>query len=296
MNSKQLVSIPFSKTECGVDFFINTLTSHERSAIITEPPAYQTEFFIFYFFHHANGYLRLGVQKIELHEHMVLIVKPRQRQEWHVNESELDYDFLIFREDFMRTFVADKFFIYRLQYCQQISTPPYYLATQEELENYLHILSVMRAELKHPMADSYTIIVANLCHLLAILNRNYTQAYNLPTVASKNFYSFQFMELIDQHIKTHQRVNEYADMLGISRVTLNQSVMAQYGTSATGMLKQRLLAELKNDLLFEHATVSELAYRYHFSDPSHLMHFFKRETGRTCTQFIEDYHSGNLDL
>ena len=36
-----------------------------------------------------------------------------------------DYTFLIFREDFMRTFIADKFFVYRLLYYYQTDTPPY---------------------------------------------------------------------------------------------------------------------------------------------------------------------------
>ena len=42
-----------------------------------------------------------------------------------VDETALDYTFLIFREDFMRTFIADKFFVFRLLYCYQTDTPPY---------------------------------------------------------------------------------------------------------------------------------------------------------------------------
>lgn len=42
-----------------------------------------------------------------------------------------------------------------------------------------------------------------------------------------------------------QRVTEYADMLHISRITLNHAVMAQFGVSASHLLKQRLLEELK---------------------------------------------------
>ena len=59
---------------------------------------------------------------------MVLLLSPHQQQEWHVDEAELDYTFLIFREDFMRTFIADKFFVYRLLYYYQTDTPPYLLA------------------------------------------------------------------------------------------------------------------------------------------------------------------------
>ena len=81
-------------------------------------------------------------------------------------------------------------------------------------------------------------------------------------------------------------------MLRVSRVTLNRAVMDQFGVTAVHLLKQRLLEAVKNDLLFEGRSVSQLAETYGFSDPSHLMRFFKQQTGRTCSAFLEDYRRG----
>ena len=47
---------------------------------------------------------------------------------------------------------------------------------------------------------------------------------------------------------------DYAAMLNISRITLNASVQAQYGQTAVHLLKQRLLAEIKNEILFTDKT------------------------------------------
>ena len=287
--------MPFSKTECGVDFFINTAHGSERRGVLTEYPVFKTDFFEMFFFRKANGYLLLGYQKIELRDGMVLILKPHQQQEWHIDEDTLDYDFLIFRNDFMRTFIADKFFVYRLQYCQQTDTPPYFMATADELTEYERLLKKIRSELRQPVADSYHIIVSVLYYLLAVLNRRYTETYSLPFELPKNHYAFLFVELMEQHIRDLQRVQEYADLMHVSRVTLNQSVMAQYGVPATVLLKQRLLAEIKNGLLFSHKTVSEIAYDFHFSEPSHLMRFFKKATGKTCTQFQQEYENGTFE-
>lgn len=287
--------MPFSKTECGVDFFINTAHGSERRGVLTEYPVFKTDFFEMFFFRKANGYLLLGYQNIELRDGMVLILKPHQQQEWHIDEDALDYDFLIFRNDFMRTFIADKFFVYRLQYCQQTDTPPYFMATADELTEYERLLKKIRSELRQPVADSYHIIVSVLYYLLAVLNRRYTETYSLPFELPKNHYAFLFVELMEQHIRDLQRVQEYADLLHVSRVTLNQSVMAQYGVPATVLLKQRLLAEIKNGLLFSHKTVSEIAYDFHFSEPSHLMRFFKKATGKTCTQFQQEYENGTFE-
>ena len=291
-NPERLVSVPFSKTRCGVDFYINTGESKDICGVLTEHRTFKTDFFSFYFFRRANGYVLLNFRKIELRDDMVLLLSPHQQQEWHVDEAELDYTFLIFREDFMRTFIADKFFVYRLLYYYQTDTPPYLLAAPEELAEYMRLLGKIKQELLHPVADTYNLIVSVLYYLLVVINRAYAKTYRLPVEVPKNNYAFQFKDLLEKHIHTVQRVQEYADMLRVSRITLNNSVMAQFGVSATHLLKQRLLEELKNELLFSDRNVSQLADEFHFSDPSHLMRFFKQQTGKTFTQYITDYQKG----
>ena len=192
----------------------------------------------------------------------------------------------------MRTFIADKFFVYRLPYCQQTETPPYLMCSESEGEEYLRLLRKIRSELRQPEADSYHIIVGVLCYLLAIMNRHYAREYQLPLAAPKNYYAFQFVELMETHIRKLQRVQDYASLLKISRITLNHSVMSQYGISAVNLLKQRLLEEIKNELLFTNKSISEIAYAFNFPEPSHLMRFFKQQTGKTCRKFQEDYRNG----
>ena len=291
-NPERLVYVPFNKTECGVDFYINTGESKDICGVLTEHKTFKTNFFSFYFFRRANGYVLINFRKVKLSDNMVLLLSPRQQQEWHVREAELDYTFLIFREDFMRTFIADKFFVYRLQYYYQTDTPPYIFAEPEKLAEYMRLLGKVKQELLHPVADSYNLIVSVLYYLLVIINRAYAEIYDLPVDVPKNNYAFQFKDLLEKHIRTVQRVQEYANMLHVSRITLNNAVMAQFGVSATHLLKQRLLEELKNELLFSNLNVSQLADEFHFSDPSHLMRFFKQQTGKTFTRYMRDYEKG----
>ena len=291
-NPERLVSVPFSKTRCGVDFYINTGESKDICGVLTEHRTFKTDFFSFYFFRRANGYVLLNFRKIELRDDMVLLLSPHQQQELHVDVAELVYTFLIFREDFMRTFIADKFFVYRLLYYYQTDTPPYLFAAPEELAEYMRLLGKIKQELLHPVADTYNLIVSVLYYLLVVINRAYAKTYRLPVEVPKNNYAFQFKDLLEKHIRDMQRVQEYADILRVSRITLNNSVMAQFGVSATHLLKQRLLEELKNELLFSDRNVSQLADEFHFSDPSHLMRFFKQQTGKTFTQYITDYQNG----
>lgn len=85
----------------------------------------------------------------------------------------------------MRTFIADKFFVYRLLYCYQTDTPPCLFAEKEELSEYMRLLRKIKQELRYPVADTYNLIVSVLYYLLVIINRAYAQAYCLPVEVPK---------------------------------------------------------------------------------------------------------------
>ena len=86
INPERLVSVPFSKTRCGVDFYINTGESKDICGVLTEHRTFKTDFFSFYFLRRANGYVLLNFRKIMLRDNMILLLSPHQQQEWHVDE------------------------------------------------------------------------------------------------------------------------------------------------------------------------------------------------------------------
>ncbi len=193
----------------------------------------------------------------------------------------------------MRTFIADKFFVYRLLYYYQTDTPPYMNATPEELKEYMRLLKKIKQELQHPVADTYNIIVSLLYYLLLIINRAYAASYcSTCRNCQKTISHFKFKDLLEKHIRTTQRVQEYADMLRVSRITLNNSVIAQFGVSAIHLIKQRLFEELKNECYSPICTVSQMADEFNFSDPSHLMRFFQKRNRQNFTQYLMNYKKG----
>lgn len=78
----------------------------------------------------------------------------------------------------------------------------------------------------------------------------------------------------------------------MSRITLNKAVKIHFNVTATHLLKQRLLFEIKNYLIHSEMTVSEIAFELSFSEPNHLVRFFKTQTGLTTSEFLMDYRNG----
>ncbi len=278
--------LKYSKSSCGVDFLLNTAESSEKIGWFNLDKRYKTDFFEFYFFRKAEGYMLLAGRKIILHPNMVLVISPFQLQEWHVDLDKLDYTFLIFQEEFINNFLSDKYFMYRLLYCYQHDYPTFFDMSTEEMVPFLSQLLQMKKELRNPIADSYHMIVACLYQFLLLLNRFYANRFDLPFDPPLNHYAYQYKELLEKNISEKTRVADYAEMMNISRVTLNKAVMREFGLSAVHLLKQRLLQEVKSDLLFTGLSVKEIAYRLHFSESNHLMRFFKQMTGQTISEFL----------
>ncbi|MGL4908387.1 MAG: helix-turn-helix domain-containing protein [Bacteroidales bacterium] len=292
MNSIHLIK--YNKTDCGVDFLLNTGQGSEVMGIFTSFPTFKTDYFEFLFFRKASGYLLLGHERIELFDNMLLFISPYQQQEWHVDEKELDYTFLIFQEEFLYIFLSDKFFTYRLLYCYQSEYPTFFGVSPESFAHYCELLDNIKKELTNPVADSYQMILAWLYQFLILLNRLYAKQFSLPFNPPKNNYAFRFKQLLEKHIRVKQRVADYADLLHISRITLNKAVEQQFGVTASHLLKQRLLQEVKNELLFSGKSIKEVADQLLFSEATHLMRFFKREANLTITEFIAAYQNGRL--
>ena len=61
---QRLVEVPFNKTDCGVDFYINTAYGGECPWVLTEHEVFKTDFFEIFFIKKANGYVLIDYRKI----------------------------------------------------------------------------------------------------------------------------------------------------------------------------------------------------------------------------------------
>ncbi|WP_139134405.1 helix-turn-helix domain-containing protein, partial [Crocinitomix algicola] len=82
-----------------------------------------------------------------------------------------------------------------------------------------------------------------------------------------------------------QRVDDYADLMNISRISLNKVVKHQFNVTATEFIKSRLLFEVKMNLIHTDKTVAEIANLFNFSEANHLTRFFKQKTGLSPIKF-----------
>lgn len=276
----------FHKTDCGVDFLLNVVHFKSAECSYLKDVPYNTDFFEVVFFKKGRGTLILNHQHVSLTENSIVFISPSQKRQWLFEEDDQDFTILLFQEDFLNEFFADKLFTYRLLYFYQLHYPVCMAIEKELLQSYCILLTEIKTELVHTKPDSAHIIRSLLYYILQKLNREYAERNHLLQDKENQHYAFQFKRSMELHIHEKQRVGDYAEMFGISRISLNKAVKDQFNLTATHLLKQRLLLEIKNYLIHSKLTVSEIAYKLNFSEPNHLMRFFKTQTGMTTSAFL----------
>ena len=231
---------------------------------------------------------------IEIQDDLIVFISPFQKKKWSVDAKRLDYSLLVFQEDFLNEFFADKLFTYRLSYFYQNQYPVYLNSNPEQISSFCNILQEIKTELISANLDSAHIIRSLIYYLLQRLNRAYGINYKLPYQIDTSSHAYAFKKLMEANIRTKQRINDYCELLGISRITLNAAVKKQFNVTATKLLKQRLLTEIKAELIYSEKNVSEVAYEFGYHEPNHLMRFFKKQTGKTPSEFLSTYQNDSL--
>lgn len=289
--------IHFDTTDCGVPFFINSGQACTLGEYLTEGHTYTTDFFELYLFSQDAGYIYVDDVFIKLQPNMLLFLSPAHRRRWEI-EVDSSFEYLLFGEEFLGTFLRDRFFVHRLQFCLQYIQNP--LTLHLGYKDYNHIYNLFKEvqeDLRAIRLDSEQMLQSLLSYLLLYINRLYCQEYNLAQPGQGHPKVFEFKLLLDKHIREWHSVPPYLSYMGISRTRLDGLCRLYYGLSTSEMIKRRLLVEVRKELLYTDNSLKEIAYALGFSEPNHMMRFFKTMMGMTIGTYIESCKNGSkLDI
>lgn len=287
-------TIKFNTSDCGVEMQLNVLSSTHIKDSYLKGEQYQTDFFEIAVFKRGRGSVVLSGERIEITNHTVVFLAAFQKRQWHLDPVALDVKVLVFQEEFLNDFFSDKLFSYRLLYFYPANSLPRMVVSKLVIDKICVLLTEIKTELTNNKSDSVHLVRALLYYQLQHFNRDYAQVHQISIEKSLQLYAYQYKQLLEKHILTKQRITDYTTLMGISRITLNSAVKKQFNATATQLLKQRLLYAIKELLVYTDKTVTQIADDLHYSEPHHLLRFFKSQTGKTPGQFRLDYQNGNL--
>ncbi len=155
---------------------------------------------------------------------------------------------------------------------------------RERVKNVFEILN----QLFNSKNVNAEIILAYLNLLLTELNIAY---FNKETneVVNSNLSKFvEFKLMVETHLTDQPSISTLAEKLALTPNGLYRLVKEYAGTSPKDFFTHRLMMEAQRKLRYSNLSVKELAYELGFNDPDYFSRLFKKNTGKSVSEFLEN--------
>ena len=150
------------------------------------------------------------------------------------------------------------------------------------------LLNNIKAEFSRTSDRSLSVLRAYVHILLVTLFRIYAKEQKENILDTSNTLVRKFRQLVTENYVLVRSVQEYADLIGISSTHLRDTVKEVTGYSPGQLIRQELIFEAKRMLANTESTTAEIGYSLNFDDTSYFSRFFKRETGKSPTNYREE--------
>lgn len=135
----------------------------------------------------------------------------------------------------------------------------------------------LREKLISSVTDSLTTLIAS-----GILKGQHFA----PMIGGQKYNSvIRFKKLTAENYGTLKQVKDYAEMLNISPLYLNEIVKEITGFPASYWISQEVILEAKRMLYYTSLDVKQIAYSLGYEDHAYFSRYFKKHVGMTALTF-----------
>ncbi len=145
---------------------------------------------------------------------------------------------------------------------------------------------MLKIYLESKSTEKTDILRLKLCTLLLMLNTlKKSQTVDDKISSYKHERFVRLKKFIEENLKEKKAVQDYADLMFVSKKTINQITREVVGKSAKEFITDMITLEIKRQLSYGNRTVDEIAWDLGFNDTSYMTKFFKRYTSLTPSMF-----------
>ena len=280
--------VRFHNTKYGPEVLVDTAWTREMPTFLRLEP-HTLDFYDILLVTAGTGWFWLDGHRHVVAPHRVLFTTPGQIRRWKVRG--LDGLCLFFPAVFLEEFFNDSLFLHRLPYFHVPESLGSLRLSAAAAGALRRRLLAMRRELRPLRPDSAHLLRARLYELLITLSRSFSRQRRGLVKPEPHALMLRYRELVEREVSHHHDVQHYARELGVSPGHLNVLCHHHLGRGAKDVVAERLSVQARRLLLYSDRSAAQVGFALGFRDPSYFARFFRRENGRSPSEFRREIQS-----
>ncbi|MFB9108766.1 AraC family transcriptional regulator [Flavobacterium gyeonganense] len=273
----------FSCNDIHREFYVNTFKEHLKSHSFVEEP-HRHDSYLMVFFTDGSGIHEIDFDRFEIKKGSLFVLQPGQMHHWSLSED-IEGFVIIFSQELYNLYFGKKN-INNYNFYHSIHNRPEMLFEGSEAPKilpYFNLLIEENSQHNNFQLDK----MLNLLDCIHIeISRKYSETYS-HQAHSYNIKINTFEKLLEQYFKTEKSPSFYAEKLNITLKHLNRICNEILQKTATEVIMDRVILEIKRMLTDKQLAVNEVASAIGYDDYSYFSRVFKKQTGLSPTAFRE---------
>jgi AraC-like DNA-binding protein len=276
---KNIPNITFQKDENTTDFeFINLTTlfdklSHVEDHNPTQP--HRISFFALLVVTQGTGSHQIDLIDYEIKSGTVLKIAKGQVHAFQKNPNYQGYLIL-----FTESFVLHYFSKSSINLISHLYNHYLFSPISNEISLNETFLSQLKSEIQEDNSVTQKNIIASVINIYLLQLERHAKTKVFEDYNPKHLDVFiAFKNLVENHFTTTRNVQDYSEMLSISRKLLNQLVKNITLNTAKVYIDNYVVLEAKRNIITTKQSIKEIAFEMGFDEVTNFTKFFKKNTG-----------------
>lgn len=271
----------FSCNDTRSDFYVNSFTEHLKTHRFVEKP-HRHDSYLMVFFTAGSGIHEIDFDRFDIKEGSLFLLQPGQIHFWSLSQD-IEGFVVIFSQE-----------IYNLYFGQKkINDYAFYSSINNKPQVYFDAKAVKGITpyfelLMHESKQKNKYQLDKMLNLLDSIHIEIARKYDdseIHEVHSYNLKIKKFEELLELYFKTNKSPSFYAEQLHITLKHLNRICNDILKKTATEVIADRVVLEIKRMLIDKQLAVNEIAEEVGYDDYSYFSRVFKKHTNLSPTEF-----------
>lgn len=271
----------FNCNDIHREFYVNTFKEHLKSHSFVEEP-HRHDSYLMVFFTNGSGIHEIDFDSFKIKSGSLFVLQPGQMHHWSLSED-IEGFVIIFSQELYNLYFGQKK-INDYNFYNSILNRPEVDFKTEEIAKILPYFDLLIQE----NSDNNKLQLDKMLNLLDCIHieiaRKYGETFSHQT-HSYNIKISAFEILLEEHFRTQKLPSFYAEKLNITLKHLNRICNEILQKTATEVIMDRVILEIKRMLIDKQLAVNEVAYAVGYEDYSYFSRVFKKQTGLSPTEF-----------